>query len=62
MGYYKELDIERIHNEEAEIKLLASMQPAFSEDLLREVCEFPNLETFPESPSKSEFQSLAFYQ
>ncbi|MBS1972664.1 MAG: hypothetical protein JSU04_20315 [Bdellovibrionales bacterium] len=62
MGYYKELDIERIHSEEAENRLLASIQPTFSEDLLSEVCETSNLESFPYSPSKSGIQSLAFYQ
>jgi len=33
MGYYKELDIERIHQEEDETTLLASMQPVLGEEL-----------------------------
>jgi len=34
MGYYKELDIERIHQEWAEDALLASLQPILDKELL----------------------------
>ena len=61
MGYYKELDIERLHHEETEALLLASMQPLLSDKLI--VTEdLSILEAASILPIKSESQSNQFYQ